>query len=139
MVFLWSTLEVTGMAKTIQINGRDCTEWFKEKGYSVGEMMITGSNSGVTLAGTREEDIIAVKDTLSLPLEPLSEADTHALMTLIRDDQNAPYTEIYYYSVNYGTYRTALFTRDEMTNNHMFTSNFGVDYYQEATLNFTEK
>jgi len=127
------------MAKTIQINGVDCTEWFKDKGYSVGEMKITGSNSGVTLAGTREEDVIAVKDVISLPLEALSEADTHALMTLIRDDQNAPYTSIYYYSVNYGTYRSALFTREEMTNKHLFTSNKSVDYYDENTLNFTEK
>lgn len=127
------------MAKTIQINGVDCTEWFKDEGYSVGEMKITGSNSGVTLAGTREEDIIAVKDVISLPLEALSEADTHALMTLIRDDQNAPYTSIYYYSVNYGTYRSALFTREEMTNKHLFTSNKSVDYYDENTLTFTEK
>ena len=121
------------MAKTIQINGVDCTEWFKDEGYSVGEMKITGSNSGVTLAGTREEDVI------SLPLEALSEADTHALMTLIRDDQNAPYTSIYYYSVNYGAYRSALFIRDEMTNKHLFTSNKSVDYYDENTLTFTEK
>lgn len=127
------------MAKTIQINGVDCTEWFKDEGYSVGEMKITGSNSGITLAGTREEDVIAVKDVISLPLEALSEADTHALMTLIRDDQNAPYTSIYYYSVNYGTYRSALFTRDEMTNKHLFTSNKSVDYYDENTLTFTEK
>ena len=127
------------MAKTIQINGVDCTEWFKDEGYSVGEMKITGSNSGVTLAGTREEDVIAVKDVISLPLEALSEADTHALMTLIRDDQNAPYTSIYYYSVNYGAYRSALFTRDEMTNKHLFTSNKSVDYYDENTLTFTEK
>lgn len=127
------------MAKTIQINGVDCTEWFKDEGYSVGEMKITGSNSGVTLAGTREEDVIAVKDVISLPLEALSEADTHALMTLIRDDQNAPYTSIYYYSVNYGTYRSALFTREEMTNKHLFTSNKSVDYYDENTLTFTEK
>lgn len=127
------------MAKTIQINGVDCTEWFKNEGYSVGEMKITGSNSGVTLAGTREEDVIAVKDVISLPLEALSEADTHALMTLIRDDQNAPYTSIYYYSVNYGTYRSALFTREEMTNKHLFTSNKSVDYYDENTLTFTEK
>ena len=127
------------MAKTIQINGVDCTEWFKDEGYSVGEMKITGSNSGITLAGTREEDVIAVKDVISLPLEALSEADTHALMTLIRDDQNAPYTSIYYYSVNYGTYRSALFTREEMTNKHLFTSNKSVDYYDENTLTFTEK
>jgi len=127
------------MAKTIQINGVDCTEWFKDKGYSVGEMKITGSNSGVTLAGTREEDVIAVKDVISLPLEALSEEDTYALMTLIRDDQNAPYTSIYYYSVNYGTYRSALFTREEMTNKHLFTSNKSVDYYDENTLTFTEK
>lgn len=127
------------MAKTIQINGVDCTEWFKDKGYSVSEMKITGSNSGVTLAGTREEDVIAVKDVISLPLEVLSEEDTHTLMALIRDDQNAPYTSIYYYSVNYGVYRSALFTRDEMTNKHLFTSNKGVDYYDENTLTFTEK
>lgn len=127
------------MAKTIQINGVDCTEWFKDEGYSVGEMKITGSNSGVTLAGTREEDVIAVKDVISLPLEALSEADTHALMALIRDDQNAPYTSIYYYSVNYGVYRSALFTREEMTNKHLFTSNKSVDYYDENTLTFTEK
>ena len=127
------------MAKTIQINGVDCTEWFKDEGYSVGEMKITGSNSGVTLAGTREEDVIAVKDVISLPLEVLSEADTHALMALIRDDQNAPYTSIYYYSVNYGVYRSALFTREEMTNKHLFTSNKSVDYYDENTLTFTEK
>ena len=127
------------MAKTIQINGRDCTEWFKEKGYSVGEMKIAGDNGGITLAGTREEDVISLKDVVVLPLEPLSEADTHTLMALIRDDQNAPYTELYYYSVNYGAYRTALFTRDEMTNKHMFTSKMGVDYYEEKSLVFTEK
>ena len=127
------------MAKTIQINGIDCTDWFKEKGYSVGEMMITGSNGGITMAGTRIDDVIALKDVVVLPLEPLSEANTHDLMTLIRDSQNAPYTEIYYYSVNYGAYRTALFTRDEMNNKHMFTSNMGVDFYEENTLTFTEK
>ena len=127
------------MAKTIQINGVDCTELFKDKGYSVGEMKITGDNAGITLAGTREEDVIALKDVLILPLEALSEEDTHRLLSLIRDSQSAPYTEVYYYSVNYGVYRSALFTRDEITNVHLFTSNTGVDYYAENSLKFVER
>ena len=126
------------LAKTIRINGIDCTEYFKDKGYSVGEKKITGSNEGVTLSGLREEDVIAIKDVVVLPLEPLSESDTHFLLSLIRDNQSAPYTEIYYYSVNYGSYRTAMFTREDITNNHLFTSNKSVDYYSENTLTFTE-
>lgn len=127
------------MAKTIQINGVDCTELFKDKGYSVGEMKITGDNAGITLAGTREEDVIALKDVLILPLEALSEEDTHRLLALIRNSQSAPYTEVYYYSVNYGAYRSALFTRDEITNVHLFTSSSGIDYYEENSLKFVER
>ena len=127
------------MAKTITINGVDKTDLFKEKGYVVGEKKILGNNSGVMLSGRQLEDVIGIKDTLKLPIEPLSEAELIDLMRLIREDQSAPYVEIYYFSTNHGAYRTAMFLRDEISNKHMFTSNKGVDYYEENTLDFTEQ
>lgn len=127
------------MTKTIEINGVDCTNWFKEKGYTVGEKRITGSNSGITLAGTQIEDILSIKDVLILPLEPLSEEDICSLMRLLRNSQSAPYVRIYYFSTNYGSYRSAVFLREEVSNKHKFTSSKGVDYYEEKTLEFTEQ
>jgi len=125
--------------KLIHINGIDCTSMFKDAGYSVGEKKILGNNSAITISGVQLEDVLALKDTLSLPLECLSETDVCRLMSLIRNSSIAPYTEIYYFSTNYNQYRSAIFIREEITNKHKFTSNKGVDYYEENTLNFVEQ
>lgn len=125
--------------KSIYINGIDCTSMFKNDGYSVGEKKILGNNSAITISGVQLEDVLALKDTLSLPLECLSESDVCRLMSLIRNSSIAPYTEIYYFSTNYNQYRSAIFIREEITNKHKFTSNKGVDYYEENTLDFVEQ
>lgn len=127
------------MAKEIRINGTDFTRMFKDKGYVVGEKKILGDNGGVTLAGTQLEDVLAIKDTITLPLECLSESDVASLMRNIRNSPMAPYVELYYYSTNYDQYRSVICLRDEITNTHRFTSNHGVDYYEENSLSFVEQ
>lgn len=117
--------------KTIKINNVDCTDFFKEKGYSVGEKKVTGSNGGITLNGVTVEDVIRIKDVLKLPIEPLSEHQLSQLMNLLR--QNT-YVTVYYYSTNYMSYREASFIRSEITNTHMFTGSDGVDYFKENVL-----
>lgn len=125
--------------KSIYINGIDCTSMFKDHGYSVGEKKILGNNSAITISGIQLEDVLALKDVLYLPLECLSESDVCRLMSLIRNSSVAPYTEIYYFSTNYNQYRSAIFIREEIINTHRFTSNKGVDYYEENTLSFVEQ
>lgn len=127
------------MAKEIRINGVDFTEMFKEKGYSIGEKKILGNNGGITLAGTQIEDVTAIKDTIELPLECLSEEDVCTLMDNLRNSPMAPYVELYYFSTNYKQYRSVICIRDEVTNIHRFTSNKGIDYYKENTLSFVEQ
>lgn len=127
------------MAKEIRINGTDFTRMFKDKGYVIGEKKILGDNGGVTLAGTQLEDVLAIKDTITLPLECLSESDVASLMRNIRNSPMAPYVELYYYSTNYDQYRSVICLRDEITNTHRFTSNNGVDYYEENSLSFVEQ
>lgn len=124
--------------KIIHINGVNCSHLFKEQGYSVGEKKILGPFSGTMLDGTQTEDLIALKDVLELPLEPLSEEEICSLMTLIREGSKFPYVEIYYFSTNYGAYRTAVFIRGEITNSQYFISNSNTAYYMENKLSFTE-
>ena len=126
------------MQKTIIINDKDCTELFKDSGYSGGEKKIEGDNGGLTLAGVQIEDILAIKDTLVLPLEPLSETDLCDLMLLLRNSKYMPSVKIYYFSTNYAAYRTAMFIRDDLVNTHYFDSNFGVSYYNSNFLSFVE-
>ena len=127
------------MAKEIRINGTDFTRMFKDQGYIVGEKKILGDNGGVTLAGTQLEDVLAIKDTITPPLECLSESDVPSLMRNIRNSPMAPYVELYYYSTNYDQYRLVICLRDEIINTHRFTSNRGVDYYEENSLSFVEQ
>lgn len=126
------------MTKIIKINDVDFSDIFEEKSYSVGEVKITGSNGGTALSGKTWEDVIAYKDKVDLPLDPLSEEDLYTLMKCLRDSKYAPYVKLYYYSPNYGEYRTAEFIRDDMTHVQMFISNNGVAYYNGNTLSMTE-
>ena len=97
-----------------------------------------GSNGGTTLSGETWEDLIAYKDKVDFPLDPLSEEQLSALMKCLRTSQYAPYVKLYYFSPNYGEYRTAEFIRDEITHTQMFISNSGVAYYNKNTLSMME-
>lgn len=126
------------MGKIIKINDIDFSGIFEEKSYSVAEIKVLGSNGGTALSGKTWEDLIAYKDKVDFPLDPLSEEELSALMKCLRTSKYAPYVKLYYFSPNYGEYRTAEFIRDEITHIQMFISNSGVAYYNENTLSMTE-
>lgn len=126
------------MGKIIKINDIDFSDIFEEKSYSVTETKVLGSNGGTALSGKTWEDLIAYKDKVDFPLDPLSEEELSTLMKCLRTSKYAPYVKLYYFSPNYGEYRTAEFIRDEITHTQMFISNSGVAYYNENTLSMTE-
>lgn len=125
--------------KTLKFNETDVTSYSKVSGYVVGEKKILGPNGGVMMDGSTVEHVVATKDTLDVPIEALSETDTYAIMNMLRNSSYAPYVRIYYYSTNYGAYRTSTFMRSEVANTHWFQGTDGVDYYTEKVLSFVEK
>ena len=122
--------------KNIVINGTDVTQIIAPYTYEVFEIFVTGSNAGVMLDGSEEPDIIRVKDGIIIPLLPLKEEDMLAVMQSLR---GRALTEIYYFSQNYGGYRTAEFIRSEARSRHRLTNVFGDEIYIANSLEFRER
>lgn len=92
-----------GEAKTIKINGKDCTDLFTPVGYGVQYKKIMGNNSGYMLDGSYTEDVLARKAVVVLSCMPLQEADLSALLSNIYQDD---YVTVYFFDPQKQAYRT---------------------------------
>lgn len=82
------------MAKTIQINRKDFTDYFTQAGYTVGYVSVQGSNAGLMLDGSYTEDEIALKAVITLRCIPLTEQQ---LKEVLDEVYFWPYCDVYYY------------------------------------------
>lgn len=67
----------------VAINGTDISKWIAFRGISWSFRYVNGKNSGVTLAGVTQLDVLATKSDLSIKCIPMTYADATTLLALI--------------------------------------------------------
>lgn len=124
------------MSKTIQINGQDVTSFFVQYGYVVSYKSIKGTNSGTMLDGSYQDDELAVKAVIKLPVMPLNADQIKTLLGLIYQKN---YVELYYYDPAAGDYRTITAMREAAEQKYRGFGTDGKEYWTGGALTLTEK
>lgn len=124
------------MKKDIYINGVNRTSICAAHGYHVKYIKIYGNNGGTMLSGKENEDVIAVKAEITMPLLPqtLEEAED-----LIADVYGNDYAEVYFYNLRSKAYKTSECLYREITAKPLLESIDGNDYWYCGELIFRER
>lgn len=67
----------------VTINGTDITDYIAFRGVKWSYRYVNGKNTGVTLAGVTQLDVLATKSDLNITCVPLSYADVQTLLAAI--------------------------------------------------------
>lgn len=67
----------------VRINGADITNYIAFRGVKWSYRYVNGRNTGVTLAGVTQLDVLATKSDLNITCIPLNGADLQTLLSLI--------------------------------------------------------
>lgn len=66
----------------VKVNGTDISKWIAFRGISWSFRYVNGKNTGVTLAGVTQLDVLATKSDLTLKFIPMTNADATTLLGL---------------------------------------------------------
>lgn len=124
------------MSKIIKINGVDITEMFTKVGYVVGYKSIKGNNAGTMLDGSYQDDELAIKAVVKIPVMPLNSEQVSQLIALVHQDV---YVTLYYYDPKFKGYKTITAMREVSEQKYRGFGSDGKEYWTGGSLTLTEK
>ena len=124
-----------GEAKTIKINGKDCTDLFTPVGYSVQYKKIMGNNSGYMLDGSYTEDVLAWKTVINLPCMPLKEMSLGSIISSIYSKQ---YADVYFFDPYRNEYRDIVAIVEGINSRYRGISITGDGYWSGISIVLVE-
>lgn len=125
------------MALPLTINGIDFKDWVDEyEGYTMGYTDREGTNAKTMLDGTKIVDRLARKNTLSVPMIPLSESQLKTLVTAIAKD----YVPVTYFDLNLADVKTGTFIPDPISSaTYVIDSASGEHWFKGIRITLMEK
>lgn len=124
------------MSKTIKINDIDVTSLFTRNGYVVSYKSIKGTNAGTMLDGSYQDDELALKAVIKLPVMPLNGDQVKQLLGLI---YSKTYVDLYYFDPVEGDYKTIKAMREASEQKYRGFGSDGKEYWTGGALTLTEK
>lgn len=124
------------MSKTIRINDVDVTNLFTRYGYVVSYKSIKGTNAGTMLDGSYQDDELAIKAVIKLPVMPLNADQVKTLLSLVYE---RTYVDLYYFDPVAGDYKTITAMRQASEQKYRGYGSDGKEYWTGGALTLTEK